>query len=145
MVQRELEVEVEKELNCVEDAMKLKAVEIFRNIQLRLFGVYKHAKESSSKPEAVVAQEQLLQKKKSKRQEETPRLSSCVEPPQIPASQAFDNPDLASLVDDFGWDTFFSLDGPGWCGSSQMSASCDSGYGSRLDHTIFSGTETSSL
>lgn len=55
IVRRELEVAVEKELNCVEDGMKEKAVEIFCNLQHKLLRTFLYTSGGLSTPKRAAS------------------------------------------------------------------------------------------
>jgi hypothetical protein len=133
-VRRGLEQEVEKELNCVEDTMKTKAIEIFRNVQLQLLRTFKFG---SGRSDADLSSEIHDDTSQQARQGSMPAEISN-------PNSLIDDPDLAALFEgrNFDFETLLNMPNPlDGCGS--QTSALDSAYGtmSSAEDFSFGGSE----
>ncbi len=146
LVQHDLECQLEKQLNCVEDVMKIKVVEIFRAVQLKLFRTFTFqatvAPPDSLDPEPPLPlPEKLAEVPKPK--PKTPGLSAAetLVLPEMRPSDLFADVELAALLEGpFELASYFQVREPLDLYDSPTTVT-DSAYGTMSNSYSISGTE----
>ncbi len=144
MVQRDLESEVETQLNCVENSLKIKAVEIFRNVQLKLLRTFafQATAAQADPPDLPEKPRDETCRPKSPPKSTAADLEIQESLTELRPAELFDDQEYAGLVDgDFDMGTFLQmrLHQPSDLYDTSVTFS-DSGYGSLL--YSLNGTET---